>query len=633
MASPAIFNGRRTKLLTADGILTSANRTIDYDGPVNYIANGNAEIDTTGWATYADAAATSPVDGTGGSPSTTFTRSTSSPIRGQGSFVWTKSANNRQGEGFSYDFTIADADKGKVLTCNFNYAVASGTYADNDMSFWIYDVTNSLIIQPAPYLLKNHTLAADKMFLEFQTATSSTSYRLIGHIASTSASAYTLKFDGITLGPQAKLYGSVATDWINYTPTFNAGHGTVTAVTFEYKRVADSIMIRGKVSNGTTAASVAGIGLPAGLTIDDAKIQSTIQKVGTASRVGTDNVFDLLALTGGSATLGLGFGTTRTTNTNVSTIMSTGNTFTVESGLIPVTGWGASQVLSDDTDTRIVGASYYLSANFASSSTTPVNYDTKIIDTHSAVTTSATAWKFTAPVAGYYQVTLPSFDNNSEASVFASIYKNGSAAVGAVAKTNGATGGAGYGQGGGTVIQLVAGDYIDIRGAASITVRGGALTGTNTARVDIYKLSGAAQVLASEAVNARYYASATSLSGSLATISWTTKDFDSHGGMSAGTYTVPVPGKYLVNAGILISGTIILNNTAIMEIQKNGTVVSRNTEYAGGAITQQKVWADDIISCIAGDTLRIQVSSAATSPAIVSSNFDNYISLAKIGNL
>ena len=41
-------------------------------GGINYILNPDAEAGTTGWATYADTAAATPVDGTGGSPTVTF---------------------------------------------------------------------------------------------------------------------------------------------------------------------------------------------------------------------------------------------------------------------------------------------------------------------------------------------------------------------------------------------------------------------------------------------------------------------------------------------------------------------------------------------------------------------------------
>jgi len=40
----------------------------------------------------------------------------------------------------------------------------------------------------------------------------------------------------------------------------------------------------------------------------------------------------------------------------------------------------------------------------------------------------------------------------------------------------------------------------------------------------------------------------------------------------------------------------------------------------------------DIINCVGGDTLRVQFSTTVTAPSIVSSNFDNYISIARVGS-
>jgi hypothetical protein len=49
-------------------------------------------------------------------------------------------------------------------------------------------------------------------------------------------------------------------------------------------------------------------------------------------------------------------------------------------------------------------ASYWVSSNFTASSTVPINYDSKEYDVENCVTTSATAWKYTAKYAGVYEV-------------------------------------------------------------------------------------------------------------------------------------------------------------------------------------------------------------------------------------
>lgn len=128
----------------------------------------------------------------------------------------------------------------------------------------------------------------------------------------------------------------------------------------------------------------------------------------------------------------------------------------------------------------------------------------------------------------------------------------------------------------------------------------------------------------------RYYSSSTTISGSLATINYATQDYDTNSAYSAGTYTIPLAGKYQINASLLITGTVALNNTLIMEIQKNGSVVSRKTLFLPASITDGPVQCNDIINCALNDTIRIQVSTSTTLPSIVSSNFDNFLSIAKV---
>lgn len=254
-----------------------------FSGGINYLSsNPDAEADTSGWSTYADAAGTSPVDGTGGSPNSTWTRTTTSPLRGSGSFIFThNSGASRQGEGVSYAFTIDSTDKAKVLQISFDYMVNSGNFVagtsstDSDLTVWIYDVTNATIIQPSSYkLLSNSATLGDKFNATFQSASNSTSYRLIIHCGSTSTSAFTMMFDNFNVGPSTYVYGSPITDWTAYTPTI-VGFGTPTNTSFKWRRVGDSIQIEGVFTTGTSTAVLGTFTLPNGSVIDTTKIDVT----------------------------------------------------------------------------------------------------------------------------------------------------------------------------------------------------------------------------------------------------------------------------------------------------------------------------------------------------------------------
>lgn len=148
---------------------------LSSDG-LNFV-KGNAESGTTGWTTYADAAAARPVDGTAGTASVTFTTSSVTPLRGLKSFIFTKDAVNRQGQGVDYDFTIDESNKAKVLTIDFDYLVNSGTFVagtsttDSDVIVYLYDVTNAKLIEPSSIkLLGNSTTISNKHSATFQTA-------------------------------------------------------------------------------------------------------------------------------------------------------------------------------------------------------------------------------------------------------------------------------------------------------------------------------------------------------------------------------------------------------------------------------------------------------------------------------
>ena len=169
-------------------------------GGINYLEgdNNTAENGVGDWATYADAAAVNPVDGTGGAATLTFTQNSTTPLRGDADFKFAKDAADRQGEGAGVAFTIDKADKAQKLTISFDYDASDANYADDDIRISVYDVTNANLIRINGEDLKG---GQGTHYAQFQAAADSTSYRLIIHQSSTNATAYNVYLDNVKVGP------------------------------------------------------------------------------------------------------------------------------------------------------------------------------------------------------------------------------------------------------------------------------------------------------------------------------------------------------------------------------------------------------------------------------------------------
>lgn len=615
----------------------------------NYLAaNPDAKLDTTGWATYADAAGNVPVNGTAGSPNSTLTRSTSSPMRGVASFLWTKNSGaSRQGEGFSFDFTIDSADQAQVLAVNADYIIASGTFTAADgitaplndgttttnagnstMEFFMYDVTNSVLIPISPQVLtSNSTTNAASFKGTFQTSSNSTSYRLIVHTAMATDAAMTMKFDNFFVGRQTVAYGYAGTDWQTYgsASSFSAGFGTVTSPVLYYRQVGSNIECKGTGVTGTVAASTGSIDLPTGFVFDTTKNPASngngnfrvgsFEQDGVAYRNGT------IVTVPGTSTTKVYVGPKSSDSNilapqNMSTFYGNTSAFSF-SFTVPIVGLSSNVLMSNDADTRLVEAQYTGNAGGSiTANVTNIDFTTKVNDTHAAWSGTV----FTAPVSGQYNISgCVKLTTGAARGIFA--YKNGSS----IYQLNSAASLDAFGLSGS--VYLVSGDTLSFRSDVTATL-------SNSATIhwiSINRISGPASIAATNSVNARYYSCTTAVTGSFTTQTFATKEYDSHNAYSAGTYTIPISGKYSITGCRTMTAASGAGDVAI-SIYKNGTETSSFYLTPVGVTNNNAVLVTDTLSCVAGDLITIRSLDAATTPASVTSNTRNFFSIFRVGN-
>jgi len=354
-----LVDGAPSQVLKTDGSATLSWGEASGGGVRNYISNASFEDTTiTGWSTYADAAATTPVNGTAGSATSTVAYSAVTPLRQVGSMLWTKPASNRQGEGVSYDFTIDLQDAGKPVTISFDASMSSGytgSSSTENLTVYVYDVTNSTLITPAAINIAPGVSAFQAFFI----ASTSVSYRLIIHAATTGTVAYTGRFDNFYIGPQSVVQGAAVTDPIAYVPATLTGFGNGTTA-LSWWRVGAKMRISGVLSVGISLPTTSiKFSLPTGYTADYTSIPKGIsggdqyQHVGTAHAYTPEYSTAHVLRDATSTTLFYmnGFGATYATGIDWgpnagATALANGDSISVEME-VPIVGWSSSVTMAN----------------------------------------------------------------------------------------------------------------------------------------------------------------------------------------------------------------------------------------------------------------------------------------------
>lgn len=543
----------------------------------------------------------------------------------------------------SNSYAIDTEDQAKVMTVKFYYTPSSGAAncnfsgtSSNSFAWAIYDVTNSTWLSSQGNFNLVQSSGSGYVTGTCQMGASTANIRLCVYNANATSGAATLVIDDFYVGPQTAPSGPAMGDWISYTPTLS-GFGTTSGLSAFYKRIGDSIFIIGNFTTGTVASSVASISLPSGLSIDSTKLTNNNTTSAAGNILGRaaqpvspnyqNRYYNIVSATGTSTSvayvsdnLGDSGGSFLQPVASASGAMSNTTAFTFEF-YAPVTGWSSNTVMSADTDTRLTAAAYGLTTAYTPTSNTATKYDTQLYDTNAAYSTSTGL--YTVPVSGKYRISVNGQISTGSTDFY--LVKNGTA----VGNLFSVTSGSASGSSGSMSVIVNAGDTLGIYQDSAHQFLGTGTQGYSN-WFSIERLSGPAVVTATESVNARYFASSSSVTSSYANVVYSTKDFDSHNAYSSGTYTVPVTGKYQINAAVFVTGNA---NAEIhfTGIFVNGTQKSLSQYDSGGALQDAPQLISDILACNAGDLITIKVKSA-TATAITSSNFGNYFTISRVGN-
>lgn len=132
------------------------------------------------------------------------------------------------------------------------------------------------------------------------------------------------------------------TAWTSFVPTNTQGLGSLTAVSFVWRRDGPDMLIRGAAISGTVTASEAQFGIPEGLITESAVLSSGSFLVGAFAIAGNGVQYPTVIAEGARAFLNFGSqnsGTASLVKQNGSTVVGNTTRFSLDVR-IPINGWG-----------------------------------------------------------------------------------------------------------------------------------------------------------------------------------------------------------------------------------------------------------------------------------------------------
>lgn len=620
-------------------------------GEINYLSanSSTAETNIGTWVTYNDdtccaTADLNPVNGVDGTATgISYTRNTSSPLRGTADFIYVKDAANRQGVGFSVPFDIDAADKGKKLTISFDYDASEAGYLDDELRVSVYDINNCNLIR-----VNGEDLKAGKgtHYAQFQTASDSTSYRLIVHQSDATTTAYVgLQFDNFKVGPTKISHGTIVTEWQCYTPVLtNMGCCCMCneVNVHKYRRVGDSAEIQFHYTVGCAGSCMSSSRACFTIAEIGAICYCKITAVGSGDgdlhyALGTGKWTEVCCMCGNTEHpfwIGVGTGC----NSCSFEIWSNANGDHVESNFlccndyqitftVPIQGWSTCTAMSSDFGGREIVAKMGLTNQCISHAcTTPILFDEAQIDTANMICLCCN--KMVIAESGWYDYSIHYVaDNGNVGSTRSSVIVNNLDSLTIPSNnTGGYTLFIGYKSG---TLYLTKGTEL----TATVNQNSSGCSCVSQFDVIVAKRSSPQTVLETETVAARYYdVSGDCLSTSQLDVKFATKVNDTHNAFNTttGVYTIPVSGWYSIDTSIFTdSTTLSTSGNMNVDINKGATNIARGQIYGNGAAHTTSVNVSTTYYFDKGDEVNVDAQHSNT-VAMVTAAERNFFSIVRI---
>jgi C1q domain len=625
---------------------------------------GHFEKNVSGWVGYDDGAAV-PVDCSAGTFGGTIARTTTTPLSGDGSLLWTKGTTaSVQGEGIALDFEIDEKDKGGVLKAVFDY-LPSSVFSNDQVGVFVFDKDNpsNPPIQLSPYKIPHSLVATQIQPLEFQTVSNSNSYRLCLHVIGTdAANNWTLKLDGLKISKSVNGSGVFVSDWQSYTPTLTgATNGlayTNSTTTGVWRRVGDQAEYR--IKSQFTGLPATGTGLfkwslPSGHVIDTNKLVkadtenytdgiSSYVDAGTGIFPGrvryndTASVTHSVSLANGTITQMNDVGQTPTSPATI----ASGDTITLNFKF-PIVGWSSNMALSSAVNSSKMQANGYGNpSSVITASLTKVTWSSNPINQNFGGMWDAANSRLNISSGGEYTIIY--------CSEVSATWTAGTHALTTVIRYNGGSN-IGHGLARAQVSALTtlftcaeyigtlnAGDYIEFHIAASGSGPAWSTANAGTSFF-INKTGGHQQIAASETVAAHYKADAGQSipNSSATTVIFEDKISDTHNAYNTttGVFTAPLAGEYSFTASILYDGFAWLASSLVTcEYVHNSRVATVHYDFIEASIGARNLGriCTGKVRMNAGDTLRIRTFQNSGGARTIFANSDyNSFSIQRIG--